>query len=231
MRCFVGTSGWAYDWNEGGDLKWYVTNSRLNAIELNMSFYRFPFPSQVNSWAKYGSSLAWLVKVNRLITHVFRLNDRAYKTWIKFKSLFSKLDPCVHFYLFQLPPTFTPKFRSRVEAFVRRSKLGSRFALEFRNEVWFTEENVEWAKKMGITLVSVDAPEFPLKLFLTSDALYLRMHGKTAWYAHEYSRRELEEVVERILELRPKRVYVMFNNDHAMLRNAREMLELLIKMC
>ncbi len=227
MRCFVGTSGWAYSWNEGGDFKWYVLNSRLNAIELNMSFYRFPFPAQINSWAKYGSSLAWLVKVNRLITHIFRLNDRAYRIWIKFKSLFSRLDPLIHFYLFQLPPTFTSKFKDRLDGFIKRCKLGSRFALELRNETWFTEETVEWAKEVGITLVSVDAPEFPMKFFLTSDAIYLRMHGRTAWYAHDYSRKELEEVANRIWEIRPKRVYVMFNNDHAMLTNAREMLKLL----
>jgi uncharacterized protein YecE (DUF72 family) len=29
----------------------YVTNSELNAVELNASFYRFPFPTMVKSWS------------------------------------------------------------------------------------------------------------------------------------------------------------------------------------
>jgi len=52
LKALVGTSGWLYDWNEGGDLRWYVENSGLNAIELNASFYRFPFPSQVKGWSR-----------------------------------------------------------------------------------------------------------------------------------------------------------------------------------
>ena len=63
MKFFVGTSGWMYDWNEESSLDWYVKNSRLNAIELNASFYRFPFPNQVKHWAVAGKSLSWAVKV------------------------------------------------------------------------------------------------------------------------------------------------------------------------
>ncbi|MEM4503151.1 MAG: DUF72 domain-containing protein, partial [Ignisphaera sp.] len=52
MEIFVGTSGWLYDWNIDGTLDWYLQNSRLNAVELNASFYRFPFRNQVSSWVK-----------------------------------------------------------------------------------------------------------------------------------------------------------------------------------
>ncbi|MEM1508337.1 MAG: DUF72 domain-containing protein [Thermofilaceae archaeon] len=57
VKIYVGTSGWLYGWNEGGGLEWYVSHSGLNAIELNASFYRFPFPAQVKSWVKRGGRL------------------------------------------------------------------------------------------------------------------------------------------------------------------------------
>jgi len=38
MKIFVGTSGWSYSWNEGGNFDWFVENSNLNAVELNVSF-------------------------------------------------------------------------------------------------------------------------------------------------------------------------------------------------
>jgi len=63
LQVFVGTSGWLYDWNEGGTLDWYVRFSGLNAVELNASFYRLPFRRQVESWARRGSSLRWSVKI------------------------------------------------------------------------------------------------------------------------------------------------------------------------
>jgi len=52
------------------------------------------------------------------------------------------------------------------------------------------------------------------------------MHGRTIWYGHYYSRKELEEVAKRIFAVNPSKVYVFFNNNHAMLDNAREMLKI-----
>jgi len=72
--------------------------------------------------------------------------------------------------------------------------------------------------------VSVDAPD--LSFYARSgDSVYLRMHGRTAWYAHTYSDGELEEVAGRLRSLGGSRAYVFFNNDHAMLENARDMLK------
>ncbi|MEM4913906.1 MAG: DUF72 domain-containing protein, partial [Desulfurococcaceae archaeon] len=70
MEVYVGTSGWLYDWNEGASLDWYVEESGLNAVELNASFYRFPFRNQVKGWSIKGSTLRWSVKVHRSITHL-----------------------------------------------------------------------------------------------------------------------------------------------------------------
>ncbi len=228
----VGTSGWAYSWNPDG-FDWYVQNSGLNAIELNASFYRFPFPNQVKSWAlktqKFNPDLRWSIKVNRLITHTFKFNERAFELWKRFESIFKPLEKNIDFYLFQLPPNLTPKFSSKLEEFVKKTKLEEKFALEVRNLDWFKEEWVEWARKLKITWVSVDSPDFPLEVYCSNKIVYERMHGRTAWYSHYYTNKELEEVKGKILRINPEKVYVFFNNDHAMLENARRMLELLTR--
>ena len=226
LEFFVGTSGWYYSWNEERNFDWYVANSGLNAVELNASFYRFPFPNMVKSWAKKGKGLRWSIKVNRLITHTFKFNNRAFQLWKKFHDLFIPLEPNIDFYLFQLPPSMTPKSSSLIENFVKKTELKERFALEVRNTQWFDEGWIDWASDLGISWVSVDSPDFPLDVFNTSDLAYERMHGRIEWYAHLYSDEELEEVINKILKAKPKKAYVFFNNNHAMLVNSRRMLSM-----
>ena len=108
MEVFVGTSGWSYDWNEGGNLDWYIQNSGLNAVELNASFYRFPFRNQILGWSRKGRELAWAVKVHRGVTHTHRFNEAAGVLWKRFREAFIPLDPFVDFYL----PGTSPLFRS-----------------------------------------------------------------------------------------------------------------------
>jgi uncharacterized protein YecE (DUF72 family) len=64
-------------------------------------------------------------------------------------------------------------------------------------------------------------------VFCTCGSVYVRMHGRTSWYSYNYSDKELREVVKRIADVKPKKAYVFFNNDHDMLVNARKMLEIL----
>ncbi len=229
MIVYVGTSGWLYGWNRDGSLDWYVEQSGLNAVELNMSFYRYPSRRAVESWVERGRGLAWSIKANRLITHVYRFSEKALDAWRRFEELFSPMDHIIHHYLFQLPPSLGPRYASRIEAFATKTGLGSRLALEWRNPEWFEEKWVSWAEKLGVTLVSVDSPDLPNTIVMSGTTIYLRMHGRTAWYSHDYTDEELTEVAERILQSSPRSVYVYFNNDHAMLKNARRMLSILTR--
>ncbi len=228
MGCevYVGTSGWVYDWNPDG-LEWYVEHSGLNAVELNASFYRMPPRRMVYSWARRGSGLRWAVKVYRGVTHVHRLNERGLELFKRFLELFKPMDSLIDFYLVQLPPSFrkTRESIARVESLVSLG-LGERLAVEFRHESWFNEDTVRWASRLGFTLVSIDAP-IGTWIVSSNGVVYLRMHGRSAWYAHDYSDGELVEVARLVYELRPRRVYVFFNNDHWMLENARRMLVIL----
>lgn len=228
VEVYVGTSGWLYDWNEGGDLEWYASRSGLNAIELNASFYRFPFPTQVKSWAKKGEGLRWSVKVHRSITHLRKLGSKALETWDRFRDRFKPMEHLVDFYLFQLPPSFsaTDGNRNRLREFAASAGLGWRMAVEFRHESWFSAESVELCREIGATLVSIDAP-VARWIVSSNKVVYLRVHGRDAWYAYDYSDDELRELAEKTAELAPEKVYVFFNNNHWMLGNARVMRALL----
>ena len=229
MEVYVGTSGWLYDWNPEGSLDWYVRHSGLNAVELNASFYRTPYPSQVRGWARRGAGLRWAVKVNRRVSHVHRLNEKALAAWSRFRAVMEPLDPLIDFYLLQLPPSFkaTPTSISRLEGFAAEAGLGRRLAVEFRHESWFeSRRGAKLCESIGATFVSIDSP-MGVYIDSSNGLVYLRMHGRTAWYAHYYSDEELEEDARAIASLGPERAYVFFNNDHDMLENARRMLAIL----
>jgi uncharacterized protein YecE (DUF72 family) len=218
-EAFVGTSGWSYSWNQGNSLDWYVQHSGLNAIELNMSFYRFPYPNMVKSWAAKGKDLAWVVKVHRSITHFQKLAPSSSEGFQRFKKLFAPLENMIHYYLLQLPPTFIDI--DKLEQFITATGT-EKFAIEFRHPTLFTDEIRTWGKKHGVLLVSIDAPQLPTTI-MSDTVVYERVHGRTWWYSHDYSDSELSEIKERILSGHPKTVYVFFNNNHAMLENAVRM--------
>lgn len=220
---YVGTSGWSYDWNLVNSLEWYITESRLNAIELNMSFYRFPSPNMVKSWATKGENLAWVVKVHRSITHYQKLSLSAAEGFQRFRHLFTPLEHQIHYYLFQLPPAFTDL--RILERFIEKVS-PEKLAVEFRHTSLFTQEVKDWGEDHGVLVVSIDAPQLP-RTIMSKEVVYERIHGRTGWYCHDYSDPELQEIHQRILSGHPKTVYVFFNNNHAMMDNAVRMYRLL----
>ena len=231
MRVFVGTSGWMYFWNTGGNLKWYIRNTPFNAVELNASFYRFPFRTMVSSWVRNGRKLRWSIKVNRLITHKFKMSEKAVEAFRRFRELFRPMEKegLIDFYLFQLPPMIRPTEYNvkKIESFVDKVQLGTMFALEFRHIDWFDKKWERWAERLGITFVSVDAPGFESKIFCSSDRLYLRLHGREEWYSHIYTREEIAEILLKIADMENvDAVYIFLNNNHGMLPTG----ELIIKL-
>ena len=232
MKVYVGTSGWLYDWNLDGDFKWYVRNSGLNAIELNASYYRFPYRNQVISWSKAGKDLRWSIKVHRSITHYRKLSLEAYNIWVKFHKLFEPLEDIIDFYLFQMPPTYVKNVKNveKIINFVRKADLRGKVAIEFRHESWFNKDTVDLCRKLEITLVSIDSP-IASWIIRSNDTVYLRMHGRGDWYVYDYNVEELRDLTARIYSLNPGRVYVFFNNNHWMLENARIMLNILKSTC
>ncbi len=224
MKYFVGTSGWLYSWNKEGTLDWYLANSGLNAIELNASFYRFPFPNQVKGWARKGGRLSWSVKMNRQVTHVHMLNDKAEGTCEKFMEIFKPLDKSISFYLFQMPPNFSTNLKNRLQDFM--ASFGSqKTALEFRHKSWY---DFDFSKlDFDGVIVSPDSPEFNGHVVSDNRLVYLRFHGRRSWYSYEYSEKELQDMARKAKLANPKKMFAFFNNDHDMLGNARLFLDIL----
>ncbi len=227
MDIFVGTSGWSNPiWNPNG-LSWYQKESGLNAIELNMSFFQLPTKMQIADWADEGGQLAWTVKINRSVTHLFRFNDIAKDHFLRLRDLFLPLDQKISYYVFQLPPNAHPSMRDDIEAFLLDTGLKSRIALEWRNQKWFLPEHLAWAKNLGITIVSADSPSVPRDIMATSKTVYLRLHGRSDWFLHHYSRKELGHIAQQIRATQCSRVFAFLDNEGSQLKNARALLSIL----
>lgn len=219
MDLFIGTSGWSYNWNVGKSLEWYVKSSNLNAIELNMSFYRYPYPHMVKSWEKKGGKLAWVIKVHRSITHYKKLGKESYENFIRFRNIFKPLEKSIHYYLLQLPPSFNNI--DVLDSFLDKSDC-DKLCIEFRDKSLFNKDIIKWGKEKGVLIVSIDAPKMP-SMIMSGNIIYERIHGRNDWYAHNYINEELLEIKDRILSRKPEKSYIFFNNNHAMLENAKSM--------
>ncbi len=224
MEKYVGTSGWMYQWNNGKSLEWYVNNSGLNAIELNSSFYRFPFPNQVRSWANAGSSLAWVVKVNKAVTHTHLLNGKSYGIYSEFINAFKPLKSSLKLFLLQMPPRFTTKTEQRLKDFIGSFETKN-MAFEFRHRSWYDYDFPGLDFKGAI--VSPDSPETSGRIIKKNNIVYLRFHGRKEWYSYNYKAKDLSQIALSALKEKPKTLYAFFNNDAYMLSNARTFSKLL----
>lgn len=222
MDAFVGTSGWYYEWNKKKNLDWFVENSGLNSVELNASFYRFPFPGNIKNWGEKGKGLRWSVKVHRSITHWRQFSESALEIWENFRGLFKPMDHLIDFYLFQAPPRFEEI--ERALKFAEKTGLGERFALEIRNRELLGNDELCGRFLNRVTLVSVDSPDYINRIF-PGKTVYMRMHGRENWYSYNYPRGEIKETIRKITELEREKVYIYFNNNHKMLENARKALK------
>ena len=106
----------------------------------------------------------------------------------------------IDFYPFQLPPSLeaTEVNIERIKSFARAVRLGSRMAVEFCHESWFNDETVDMCREAPAKIVSVDSP---VGTWIESGngIVYIGMYGRTAWYAHDYSRGKLKEGPRRCL--------------------------------
>jgi len=89
---------------------------------------------------------------------------------------------------------------------VREMRLESIAVLEFRDPSWW--RLVGEIESCGAVFCSVDAPDLPREVVVSNDTIYLRMHGRTAWYAHYYTRSELIEAARLLLSSGAERIYV-----------------------
>ena len=84
-------------------------------------------------------------------------------------------------------------------------------------------------RETGTIFCSVSAPRLPDELIKTADDIYVRFHGVTKWYRHDYTKGELAVWAKRIADSGAKNVWAYFNNDRDgyAIKNARTLSRML----
>jgi uncharacterized protein YecE (DUF72 family) len=215
----------------------------LASIEINGTFYSLQRPACFEAWHdETPEGFVFAVKGSRYITHMKRLADVEKPLANFFASgvflLREKMGP----FLWQLPPNF--QFDpARLEAFFRllprdlESALALarrrdarlkgraclridanrplRHAIEIRHPSFVDRRFYRLLRTHDVGLVVADtAGKWPLIEEVTSDFVYVRLHGDTQLYVSGYSDAALERWAERVRRWGARRdVYVYFDND------------------
>ncbi len=222
-RVYIGTSGWNYDsWKDafyGATPKkdWLCfCAGRFNAIEVNATFYRLQSRETFRRWRDATpADFRFAIKGNRFLTHNKKLADPLPAIRLerdRAAGLGNKLAAVV----WQLPHNFH-KHLDRLEGFARalRRWQRPRHAIEFRHESWFDVEVADCLRAHRIAVCQSDAADWPLWDAVTTDMVYVRLHGHTLTYASGYSDTLLKNWAGKIRRWRRKgfEVHVYFDND------------------
>jgi uncharacterized protein YecE (DUF72 family) len=230
----VGCSGWFYwHWRDSfypeghPSSRWFeYYASRFSTVELNAPFYSWPTLATVATWNRQVGRrrFTYAIKVNELITHTRRF-VRTGQLVKDFGLIADLLGPHFGCFLFQLPPSF------HYSAAALKRILGQldprhRNVVEFRHRSWWTEKVYRAFRDANAIFCSTSGPRLPDELVKTADEVYIRFHGPTRWYRHDYSKEELAVWTQRIRASGATTVWAYFNNDREgyAIKNARELL-------
>ena len=200
---------------------------QVNSIEINGTFYSLQRPASYQAWYEATPhGFVFSVKGGRFITHLKRLKDVETPLANFFASgilgLREKLGPI----LWQLPPSFRYD-RQRLTHFFallprnteQAAKLARqhaaqlhgrahttadavrplRHALEVRHATFATREFIEVLREHDIALVVADtAGKWPFLEDVTSDFIYVRLHGDEELYVSGYTDAALKEWAHKI---------------------------------
>jgi uncharacterized protein YecE (DUF72 family) len=229
-------------------------------IEINGSFYSLQRPEFYRSWCEaVPDDFVFAVKGSRYITHMLKLRgiDTALANFFAsgVLALGAKLGP----FLWQLPPMlrFEPQRltefferlpRSSEDAVALARKHDRRVAgrawleasqhrelqhaLEVRHPSFVQPQFIELLRRYRVALVVADtAGRWPFLEDITSDFVYVRLHGDKKLYESGYTAAALERWAEKVRAWRdgevpppgalagpaaapaPRNVYVYFDND------------------
>jgi uncharacterized protein YecE (DUF72 family) len=200
---------------------------QVNTIEINGSFYSLQRPSSYRAWHEATPpEFVFSVKGGRFITHVKRLRNVETPLANFFASgillLRKKLGPI----LWQLPPSLRfdagvledfirmlPRDMKQAAALARKHdqavedrewtravvNIPLRHAMEVRHESFKDPAFVELLRRHEVGLVVADtAGKWPFMEDVTSDFVYVRLHGDTELYASGYTAEALQEWARKI---------------------------------
>jgi len=125
------------------------------------------------------------------------------------------------------------KHLDRLEAFAKALKHWpqTRHVIEFRHPSWFDDEVASCLNKYRIANCISDAADWPMWDLVTTDLVYIRLHGHTRTYASAYHTASLKQWATKIRKWlkEGKEVHVYFDNDGegAAPRDAKRLIGLL----
>jgi uncharacterized protein YecE (DUF72 family) len=218
---------------------------RFNSIELNGTFYSLKSPRMFERWLAESPAegFVFAVKGSRFITHNLKLRRADSSLGNFFASGVLALGRRTGPFLWQLPGTY--KFDAeRLDSFIRllpktaregesvalmhddRLRRGAlvdaaedvpyRHAFEVRHPTYFHEEFYAVLREHRCAFVVADtAGKFPYAEVVTTDFVYVRLHGSRELYASGYTDAELDAWAAKIGAWRGSGhdVYVYFDND------------------
>ena len=202
MTLYIGTAGWniprahrARFQALGSQLERYA--SRLNATEINSSFYRPHAREIYERWAEHvPRTFRFAVKMPKQISHD-RLLLRAREPMKRFldetAGLGSKRGPL----LLQLPPSFAFDARRTGRFFEMLRGLHEGFVVcEPRNGTWTTKAAATLFERFMIARVGADPPRAPglQQPGGWRGITYFRWHGSPRTYFSPYSSDSLKEL-------------------------------------
>ena len=189
---------------------------RFDTVELNTTFYRLPPEQGVREWrAATPDDFVFSSKGSRFITHMKKLKDP--ETAIeKYLSRVELLGPKLGPIVFQLPPFWDVNL-DRLAHFLTALPPQHRYAFEFRNPSWHSGQVYSLLERHNAAWCPFDLAGFQSPVLLTTDFIYVRLHGPGAAYQGSYSGASLEAWAARIDAWRKqlKGIYAYFDNDIA----------------
>jgi len=193
----------------------------LRSIEINGTFYSLQRASAIRRWHDtVPADFKFAVKGNRFITHIRRLQEVQVPLANFFASGLLQLGEKLGPFLWQFPPSFAFD-HERVEAFFKllprsfdeAARLAKRHdgrlpekavlkaahagrlrhAMEVRHPSFETPEFIELLREHGVAIVVADAAaKWPFIEDVTSDFVYLRLHGHDELYKSGYTAAALD---------------------------------------
>jgi uncharacterized protein YecE (DUF72 family) len=118
--------------------------------------------------------------------------------------------------LFQLPPNWELDM-DRFEYFLAVLPKHHRYAFEFRNPTWNVHEIYKLLARHRVGYCIFDLAGFQSPVEITTDLVYIRLHGPGGKYQGSYSNEALSQWACRIQawQREHRTVYVYFDNDQA----------------
>lgn len=238
-RAFLGTSGWNYsEWRDafyGGipHKEWLGFYARhFDAVEVNATFYHHQRKSTFEHWREHTpANFVFAIKGHRYVTHVKRLKEPEQSLQLS-REAASGMGEKLAVVLWQTPRSLH-KDMARLESFAQALSAWPevRHVLEFRHVSWFDDEVLACLNAHRIANCHSDAADWPLWDAVSTDLVYVRLHGHDYTYASNYSEPELAAWAERVRAWLAGgcNAHVYFDNTAggAALRNALRLKEML----